>query len=99
MPTHLPGRTLAPLTRGEVRALTNEPVFAEIPAWQMVRQGHDKLVTEGEEHHPTALYNLEEDPYEMTNLIEDPAQRLIIEALREQIIRWRRKCHTAVSRK
>jgi arylsulfatase A-like enzyme len=68
VPGELPGQSLVPaLTgRGELPGL---PAFAEDRGgWDMVRSGPWKLVTE--QGRPTHLYNLEDDPYELENLVE-----------------------------
>ena len=40
--------------------------------WCMVREGAFKLVVQKEDFEPTHLFDLERDPYEMTNLLADP---------------------------
>jgi len=64
----LPGRNFAPLIRGKNQHLSG-PVFSEMRDWKMVREGKWKLVVEGEDFEPVMLFNLEKDPYEMTNLV------------------------------
>ena len=41
--------------------------------WCMVREGAFKLVVEKEGFEATHLFDLEDDPYEMNNLLNDPA--------------------------
>jgi arylsulfatase A-like enzyme len=83
----LPGSNFAPLTRGDAQIL-NGPVFSEMDDWKMVRESRWKLVVEGEAYEPTHLYNLGSDPYELENLIDDPAQAGRIRALRAEIVDW-----------
>jgi arylsulfatase A-like enzyme len=81
----LPGQNFAPLTRGEPQTLDG-PVFSEMPKWKMVREGNLKLVVEGEEPQPTQLYDLAADPYELHNLVDDPARAADRERLLERVI-------------
>jgi arylsulfatase A-like enzyme len=39
------------------------------------------------------LYDLQEDPYEMANLIDDPADKAVREDLQARLARWQRKTH------
>jgi arylsulfatase A-like enzyme len=64
-----------------------EVVFAEgkLPeAWRLMVRGYDKLIAtpKGEITH---LFNLADDPYEMTNLARDPAQKLKLASLKAQL--------------
>ncbi len=83
----LPGTSFAPLTRGEAQELDG-PVFSEMRDWKMVCEGDLKLVVEGEEFLPTMLYDLAADPYEMTNLVEQPERAPQVAVLRERIVKW-----------
>jgi arylsulfatase A-like enzyme len=65
----------------------SEVVFAEgkLPeAWRMMVRGYDKLIAtpKGEITH---LFNLADDPFEMTNLARDPAQKLKLASLKAQL--------------
>lgn len=44
-----------------------------------------------ERHWPEALFDLENDPYETTNLIDEPALRLVVEDYRERLTTLRRQ--------
>jgi len=62
-----------------------EVVFAEDKAeWRMLVRGFDKLIAtpKGEITH---LFNLADDPYELTNLAADPAQKLTLASLKAQL--------------
>lgn len=37
------------------------------------------------------LYDLEEDPYEVNNLVDDPAHRCVVEDLRRRLKTWRER--------
>ena len=43
---------------------------------------------EGEEFTPTQFYDLAADPYEMTNLVEQPERAPQVAVLRERIVKW-----------
>ena len=88
-PADLPGQNFAPLTYGEAQTL-NGPIFAEFKQWKMVRHGRHKLVTDVETFAPQELYDLHADPYEMQNLVEDPAYANERDRLRELIVNWQR---------
>lgn len=65
-----------------------EVVFAEGKFqgdWRMLVRGYDKLIAtpKGEITH---LFNLAEDPYEMTNLARDSAQKLKLASLKAQLV-------------
>jgi len=86
------GVSFAPLTRGETQVLDG-PVFSEMPDWCMVRRGPYKLVAERPALEPTLLFDLEADPYELTNLVADPA----CAATRDALLRTLRQWHARVS--
>ena len=65
-----------------------EVVFAEGKFqgdWRMLVRGYDKLIAtaKGEITH---LFNLADDPYELTNLVRDPAQKLKLASLKAQLL-------------
>jgi arylsulfatase A-like enzyme len=63
-----------------------EVVFGEgKDEWRMLVRGYDKLIAtpKGEITH---LFNLAEDPYEMTDLARDPAQKLKLASLKAQLL-------------
>jgi arylsulfatase A-like enzyme len=76
------GTSFAPLTMGKNRKLA-EAVFSEggdVPKseggpskekWFMVRQGKYKLAVMQDNFQPTHLFDLENDPYEMKNLLKE----------------------------
>jgi arylsulfatase len=69
-PVGVQGKSLVPLSRNP-RARHKDAVFAEFPTIRMARTREWKLV-----HYNKAkygeLYHLTEDPYELTNLYDDP---------------------------
>jgi arylsulfatase A-like enzyme len=50
----------------------NRPIFSEMQPWCMVREGAFKLVVQKEGFEATHLFDLENDPYEMDNLLDKP---------------------------
>jgi arylsulfatase A-like enzyme len=83
----LPGVDFAPLTRGAPQVLDG-PVFSEMPKWRMVREGNLKLVVEGEDDRPSMLFDLERDPAELENRVDDPAYAGPRARLRERLREW-----------
>jgi arylsulfatase A-like enzyme len=66
-----------------------EVVFAEgklqeEDEWRMLVRGYDKLIATPKGA-VTHLFNLADDPYEMTNLAHDPAQKLKLASLKAQL--------------
>ena len=58
--------------------------------WRIMVRGYDKLVAtpKGE---ITRLFNLADDPYELTDLVRDPAQKLKLASLKAQLIEQMKK--------
>ena len=84
----LPGRSFAPILHGETID-EKEHVFVcdEYGAVRMIRSKEWKLVW----RHPGGaheLYHLTEDPEEMTNLIERPEHRPLIDSMRSDMVEW-----------
>lgn len=70
-----------------------EVVFAEGTFqgdWRMLVRGYDKLIAtpKGEVTH---LFNLSDDPYELTNLAHDPAQKLKVASLKAELLAQMKK--------
>ena len=86
----LPGRSFAPLTRGESQELPG-PIFSEHANWTMIREGNFKLVIASDKNVPTELFDLDSDPYEMNNLVNDSGHAGTRDELRAQLIAWRKK--------
>jgi len=63
----------------------SEGKLGEEDEWRMMVRGYDKLVAtpKGEITH---LLNLADDPYELTNLVRDPAQKLKLASLKAQLL-------------
>lgn len=55
--------------------------------WRMVLHGFEKLVA-GASMRPTHLFDLRRDPYELNNLVEEPARRRQREDLLARLRRW-----------
>jgi len=85
---NLPGRSVAPLWRGEsMEGNESVVIYDEYGPVRMIRTREWKYV----ERHPSGpneLYDLAHDPDERANLIDDPAQRARIDGLRQQMVAW-----------
>ncbi|MEV0715534.1 sulfatase [Asanoa sp. NPDC050611] len=82
-----PGIDLSPLVRGEAAGIDRDGVLLEFVAemrpglpfhdetWRGVRTRRYKYTVLGDAHggRPWQFFDLENDPYEMTNLVDDPA--------------------------
>jgi arylsulfatase A-like enzyme len=77
------GRTYAPLVRGQTRRWDNR-LFFEYSFVRGVRTENLKFIERTREW-PSEMYDLEADPGETKNLIDDPAYRKRSEALRAQL--------------
>ncbi|MBB31472.1 MAG: arylsulfatase [Gemmatimonadetes bacterium] len=100
IPEEMQGRSILPLTRGE-RENWPEEMFVQISEAQVGRAvrthrwkygvdapdkcgGHDPGSDVYEDHN---LYDLQVDPYELTNLVGVEAHRPVVEKMRERLIR------------
>ena len=78
--TSLAGRILdGPDAPGAHRG--KEAVFSEVMLFSMVRNDRFKLSVDSLTREPVDLYDMEEDPCELRNLVDDPALRPVREAL------------------
>jgi arylsulfatase A-like enzyme len=61
-----------------------EGKLGEPDEWRMLVRGYDKIIAtlKGEITH---LFNLADDPYELVNLVHDPAQKLKLASLKAQL--------------
>lgn len=88
---NLPGQSLAPFTKGESQDLTL-PAFSEMKNWKMIREGNLKLVVRRNKWKRNLiakeLYDLENDPYEMTNFINNERYQEKIVDLEQKIQQW-----------
>ncbi|MBD3185359.1 sulfatase-like hydrolase/transferase, partial [Candidatus Bathyarchaeota archaeon] len=86
-PGDLPGLSLAQVTAtGDVSRFSNRPVFSEMRDWKMIRHGNLKLVVRGWFYEPTAFFNLERDPYELDNLIDEESWSNDITRMRDKLM-------------
>ncbi len=96
------GISFVPLTMGKKQKLA-EAVFSEggdVPkseggpknkVWLMIREQRYKLAVTKDDFKPTHLFDLEKDPYEMNNLLEDKNNteiKVICERLQDRIKAW-----------
>ncbi len=92
-PAGLHGMSLLGLLRGRTRRWREsflaeyflEPNFPRTPSWQAVRTRRWKYIHYTELEGMDELYDLEADPYEMKNLIDEPAARKVLVELRRQL--------------
>lgn len=93
VPRSMQGRSLVPLltgkTRGWRQALPleyfDDPPFPQSPAWQAIRSERWKLIRYPGHADWTELYDLENDPAELRNLVEDSRGRAILSKLGQQL--------------
>ena len=85
----LPGRSFAAALRGEADETPERPlvVFDEYGPTRMLRTTVDKYVCRAP-YGPEEYYRLDRDPEERENLIDDPAWRSRIAALRRELLGW-----------
>lgn len=89
-PTDLDGVDLAPLWRGEKRAL-RDSIFLAFMDWsRAVRQGPWKLIRYPQIGY-LQLFNLETDPHELHNLADQPAQKQRVAALTTLLRSWQQR--------
>ena len=92
VPENLDGKSLAPIIQGQTPDHWPDYAAAECfgthfayETRMIVHAGHKYIF------HPGAfdeLYDLDSDPWEMKNLIEDPGKREMLEQLRHRLLTW-----------
>jgi arylsulfatase A-like enzyme len=104
IPETVQGRDLSELLNGAATpgvantrpdAVYGEGRQGQKDEWRMLVQGYDKLVSDLDGN-VTHLYNLADDPYEMTNLAKAGAARLKRDALLAQQRVWMKKLEDGV---
>ena len=81
----LEGNSFAPMTSGSDQAWDNE-TFSQDKGWYMCRKGAYKLVIDSTTLAPTHYFDLEEDPYEMNNLVSGTSEHK--EMLLRRLLEW-----------
>jgi arylsulfatase A-like enzyme len=71
---------------------TPTQAFSALGNWCMVREGNWKLTIEDEENRPTMLFDLESDPYEMNNLVDDAKGAEALKGLHPVVTAWKEEC-------
>ncbi|MDQ1255937.1 MAG: hypothetical protein QG656_531 [Candidatus Hydrogenedentes bacterium] len=90
IPASVDGKSLAPMLR-DPKAAGRESVHLAYRDFQRgVRQGDYKLIEYAVNgQRTTQLFNIEADPWELTNLANDPAHAETVTRLRTELRRWR----------
>ena len=90
VPEEMSGRSLLPLTRGETSGWPEE-VFVQISETQVGRAVRTKRwkygVTAPDRYVDEFLYDMEVDPYELANLIDNESHAEVILSMRERLVR------------
>lgn len=87
----LPGRSFAPLLRGEPSKGRDEVIiYDEYGPVRMIRTKTQKYIHRYP-YGPHEFYDLVKDPHEKNNLIEDPNYQNLIQHLKAQLERWFRR--------
>jgi choline-sulfatase len=82
-----PGRSFAPLLRGDPQPNWPDAVFAEYGQLRMIRTQDWKYIHRANGG-PFELYHLATDPDETTNLVDKPEHREMRNKLRDRIFQW-----------
>ena len=82
------GTSFAPTTFGRPQKMEG-PVFSEMKDWCMVRKGDFKLVVNAVTLEPTHMFDLKNDPYEMTNIVDRGYYTSKRDRLLKDIRQWR----------
>jgi len=87
--THLQGNSFAPYTLGYKQNI-DWPVYAELlcseKRWKMVRTQRYKLTVDWDSKQPYLLFDMQNDPFEMNNLINDHEYENIVNDLTSRIM-------------
>jgi arylsulfatase A-like enzyme len=76
--------------RPSARSIYAEGALGEKDEWRMIVRDQDKLVV-ASDMRPTHLYDLAADPYELSNLVDQPAARRKRDVLLPMLQRWRNR--------
>ena len=66
----------------------NRAIYSEMRPWCLVREGDYKLVADKDPFKPTHLFNLSDDPYELTNLLDEEAVAPVQQDLLSKLQSW-----------
>jgi len=89
-----PGRSLVPIITG--KKVEDVPVFSEIRIksfiqFVMIRTTQYKMAVRLQDNQPYLLYDMQNDPYEMDNLIDKDAYASIKADLLQKVLEWETK--------
>ena len=66
-----------------------KPIFSEMSDWAMIREGCYKLWGDKSKlSSPAHMYDLEADPYELNNLVDDPNYEQTKQKLIHKLTQW-----------
>ena len=82
------GDSFASLTLDADAEPMNRAIFSEMQPWCMVRRGAFKLVADKKPFALTHLFDLENDPYELNNLLNSADHRDIQQDLNTRLESW-----------
>ncbi|NKB71201.1 MAG: sulfatase-like hydrolase/transferase [Candidatus Latescibacteria bacterium] len=82
------GDSFAALATDPAAPPMNRAIYAEMQPWCMIREGAYKLVADKDPFTATHLFNLDEDPYELTNLLETEAVAIVKQDLLAKLEAW-----------
>lgn len=90
-PASVEGSSLVPAMRDPAEKVRDTLYFAYSDKQRAVRDRRHKLIeyVGNGRHNMTQLFDLQEDPWELRNLVEDPAHAGTLAALRREMIRCR----------
>ena len=99
LPLNVRGKSLMPLFRGKATAVRQdfyceyfeEAGFPRIPTWHAVRTDRWKYIEYPSNAAWAELYDLKADPYEMKNLVAEPAARAEKKKLQARLARLKRE--------
>jgi arylsulfatase A-like enzyme len=89
------GRSIAPAVTGQGRLDPGREVFSERPKWCMVVRDGWKLVADRDASYglaPCALFDLDHDPYELSNRIDEPALAGRAREMTAALAAWQADC-------
>jgi arylsulfatase A-like enzyme len=82
------GDSFVPLATDDSAPTMNRAIYSEMQPWCMVREGAYKLVADKDPWQATHLFNLVDDPYELTNRLDTDATASVQQDLLSKLEAW-----------